>query len=821
MDSFLNDLRYAGRRIFRSPGFTIAAALTLALGIGANTAIFTLVNAVLLRPPAAVADPDRLVSLYTSDYSGPPYGASSIPDYEEFRKQADVFADVMMFAPRSVAIGQGDGFEGVGLELVSDNYFAVLGVRPAHGRFFTPEEGRPGAAQVVVISDALFHRRFAGNASVVGTIVPVGGKPFTIIGIAPPEFVGATRPLMQDVWIPVQAGPAIGQFQAGDLSNRGGRGAFLMARLAPGVSLEQAQARMDVVARQLYAAYPEQWRDVSNQGRRITLLPESETRIPPQVRGPALGFVALLMATVGLLLLVCCANVASLMLARAAGRGREIGVRISLGATRARLVQQLLVESTLVAILGGALGILLAVWATTAALSLMPPLPVRIALDLSVDGQVLAFTALASLVTGIAFGLAPALRVTRPDIITVLKSESGSINLGGRRLTLQNVLVVSQVAMTVVLLVGASVFVRALGKAAATDPGFRVEKLLIVEAAARPGTESPDDPAPVMEQIQERLTGLPGVTAVTWAGTMPLSMEVSRRSVNVPGYTPGRGEDMEFHYFHVGPRYFETMEIPLATGRDFTRADRRGAPGVVVVNEAFARRFWPGASGLGKRISVRGEDGPFVEVVGVSRSGRFLSLAETSRPMMFFPALQEATGSDVIVRATDDPIALLPAIQREIETLAPTWTVSTTRTMAQHIQASVLPQRIAGSVLTVFSFVAVVLVSVGVYGVVAYWVATRTREIGVRVALGARPHDARWFVVRQGARLVVIGVVIALPIAWALMRLLSDFLVGASATDPVAFTAAVGILGVVALVATYVPARRASLIDPMIALRSE
>ena len=819
MDSFLNDIRYAGRRILRSPGFTIAAALTLALGIGANTTIFTLVNAILLRPPVGVAEPERLVSLYTSDYSGPAYGASSIPDYLEFRKQSDVFAGVMAFLPRSVAVGSGDDIQSVGLEVVSDNYFSVLGVRPAHGRFFLPDEDRPGAS-VAVISDALFRERFGGNASVVGTTVSLNGRPFTLVGVAPPGFTGAMRPLMQDVWIPLHAAAAMGQL-GGDLTNRGGRGAFMKARLAPGVELEQAQARMNVVAAQLLKAYPGEWTDISERGRRITLLPEKESRIPPQVRGPALGFAALLMSTVGLLLLVCCANVASLMLARAAGRGREIGVRISLGATRRRLVQQLLTESTLVAILGGVFGILIAVWATGAILSLIPPLPVRIALDLSIDSRVVMFTVLASLATGIAFGLAPALRVTRPDIVTVLKSESGSIELGGRRMTLHNVLVVSQVAMSVILLVGASLFVRALSNAASIDPGLGVKNLLIAEASPRPGVDGPDDASLLMEQVQERMAALPGVTSVSWAGALPLSLEASRRGISVPGYTPGKGEDMEFHYYHGGPRYFETMQIPLVKGRDFTRDDRRGAPAVVVVNEAFAERFWPGAEALGKRISVQGPEGPFVEVIGVSRNGRFQTLAETSRPMMFFPALQEPAGTDVIVRTTGDPNALIPAVQRVVESVAPTWTVALTRTMEQHIATSVLPQRIASSVLTVFGFVAVVLVSVGVYGVVAYSVATRVREIGVRVALGARPQDARWMVVRQGARLVALGVVIALPIAWGLMRLLSGFLIGASASDPMAFLAAVGILGVVSMVATYVPARRASLIDPMVALRSE
>ena len=819
MDNFLNDLRYAARRLLRSPGFTLAAALTLALGIGANTTIFTLVNAILLRPPAAVAEPERLVSVYTSDYSGPPYGASSFPDYEEYRKQTEVLEGVLVFVPRSVAVGPDDAMEPAGLEIVSENYFQVLGVRPAHGRFFLPEEGRPGTAPVAVISDALFRSRFNADPSIVGTSILLNAKPFTVVGVAPPGFLGAMRPMMQDVWIPIHSSVALDNM-AGDLTNRGGRSTFIMARLAPGVTLDAAQARMNVLAGRLHSEYPDEWTDINNRGRLITLLPESAARVPPQVRNRALGFVALLMATVGIMLLVCCANVASLMLARSASRGREIGVRISLGATRRRLVQQLLVESALVAVIGGALGILIAVWATGAMLSLIPPLPIKISLDLSVDSRVLIFTAVASLATGILFGLAPALRVTRPDIVTVLKSESGSIDLGGRRLTLQNVLVVSQVAMSVILLVAAMLFVRALGNAASIDPGFRVDNLLIAKAEMRPGGEQPDDLGPLMAQLQQRVVALPGVVAASWAGALPLSLEASRRSTRVEGYASGEGEDMEFHFYIVGPRYFETMEIPLTKGRDFTAADRDGAPGVIIVNEAYARRFWPGEDPLGKRISIGG-DGGFLEVVGVATDGRYLSLAQLSPPTFFVPALQEPAGSIMLVRTSGEPLTVLPAVRRELDALAPGWRVPNPSTMEQHIAASVLPQRIAGSVLSVFGLVAVLLVSVGVYGVVAYSVATRTREIGVRIALGARPSDARWFVIRQGVQLVGIGVIIALPVAWALMRLLSAFLVGASASDPVAFAGTIAILGVVALVATYIPARRASLIDPMVALRAD
>jgi predicted permease len=820
MDTFLQDLRYSARRLIKSPGFTLAAALTLALGIGANTTIFTLVNAILLRPPAAVADPAQLVSVYTSDYSGPPYGTTSVPDFEEFRKLDDVFAGVMVFTPRSVSIGADDDRERAGMEIVSDNYFQVFGLRPAFGRFFLAEEGRPGAPPVAVIGDALFRTRFGANASVVGTSILLNGRPFTIIGVAPPAFTGAMRPVLADVWVPLHAAALLGEL-SNDLTNRGGRSMFTMARLRPDVSMEQAQSRVDVLARQLHAAYPAQWSDVSGKGRRITLVAEREARVPPQIMKPALGLLALLMATVGLVLLVCCANVASLMLARSAARGREIGIRLSLGATRRRLVRQLLTESFAVAALGGVLGVLLAVWLTSALVAFQPPLPIKVGLDLSIDTRVVLFTALASLATGILFGLAPALRVTRPDIVSVLKSDSTTINLGGRRLTLQNILVVSQVAISAILLVAAVAFARALSSAASIDPGFRVDHLLVADAEPRPGSTQTMSAAQVMEETQQRVAALPGVLAVSWSGALPLALESSRQGVTVEGYTRREGEDLEFHYYGVGPRWLTTMEIPLIRGRDFTAADRAGAPEVIVVNEAFAHRFWPGADPIGKRVSVSGASGPFRTVIGVTRDGRFLSLATQSPPSIFLPALQVPAGTIMVVRTSGDPLKILPAVRRELQAIAPTWSATNARTMEQHIGASVLPQRIAGTVLGVFGFVALLLVSVGVYGVVAYAVTTRTREIGVRIALGARPRDARWFVVRQGAMLVGLGVAIALPIAWAAMRLLSSFLIGARATDPISFLAATAVLGVIALLATYVPARRASMVDPMVALRTE
>ena len=819
MDTLLLDFRYAFRRLVRSPGFTLAATLTLALGIGANTTIFTLVNAILLRPPAAVDAPHELVSVYTSDYSGPAWGASSFPDYEEFRSATGVFEDVALFMPRSVGVGDTD-MERAGIEIVSGNYFRTLGVQPMHGRFFSAEEDGPGAGAVAVISHALFTRRFGADTYAVGGPIQLNGRQFTLIGVAPPGFGGSIRPLVHDVWVPVHAASALGGDQE-RLTVRGSRNAFIVARLANGVTVADAQARMDVLARRLHAAYPEFWSDVTERGRRITLLSERDSRIPPQMRGAAMGFIAMLTGTVGLLLLVCCANVAGLMLARSATRGREIGVRMSLGATRARLIRQLLAESLLLGLAGGGFGVLLALWATDGLLTLIPPLPVNIVIDLSIDRSVLLFTGIASVATGVLFGLAPALRVTRPDIAAVMRRERASMNLGGKRLTLQNILVVSQVAMSTILLIAAALFTRALANASEIDPGFNTTNLLLAEAAPPPGSDRSLRVEPVMEQLRERVLAMPGVREATWAGAVPLSFEASRRGIRIAGYTPSRGEDMEFHFFVVGPGYFETMEIPLAAGRRFTTADREGATPVMMVNEAFARRFWPGENPIGKRVSASGPEGTFLEVVGVARDGRYRTLGGNATPHMFFPALQTPGGTVLHVRTDGDPMAVAPAVKAALAEAAPTWTLEQVRTLEEHVAASVLPQRIARTVLTIFGGAALFLVAVGLYGIVAYSVASRTWEIGVRIALGAEPADARRMVVRQGFVLVAAGVMIAVPLAWAAMRLLQGFLIGGTASDPVAFGLVAAMFALITLAATYVPARRASRVDPMVALRAE
>ncbi|HUQ82148.1 MAG TPA: ABC transporter permease [Gemmatimonadaceae bacterium] len=816
------DFRYALRRLIRARGFTLAASLTIALGVGANTAIFSLVNAILLRPPVAVAAPDRLVGVFTSDYSGPAFGSSSYPDVDEFNKQStDVFSGVMAFSPRPAAIGSDDNLERVAVEVVTDNYFQVLGSKLVAGRAFGPEQRVVGGEPVVVISHALWQRRFAGDPAIVGKPIRMNAREFTIIGVAPEGFAGSLRGPVSDVWIPAAIGSYVGMGDS--FTSRGDRSAFVYARLRDGVTMDQAKARMAVVARGMFGAYPQAWRDISKQGRRITLIPERATRIPPQVRGPALGFVALLMGTVALVLLVCCANVAGLLLARATGRLKEVGIRISLGASRGRVIRQMLTESVLLALLGGVVGTMSAVWAGRALMALGTPaqIPVPISLDLSPDYRVMWFTLAITLVTGVVFGLAPALRASRADVVSALKSDTPSMQLGGRRFSLQGALVVGQVALSMLLLVGALLFLRTLSAASSIDPGFRVDNMLLLDVAPRPGEEGGANPQQVAIEARDRIAAIPGVTNVSWASSIPLGLDVNRRGLAVQGYRPREGEDMEFHYSVVGPRYFETMEVPLARGRGFTDADRPGAPLVAVVNEAFAKKFWGDADPIGKRISTNGDAGPWLEVVGLARDGKYVTISESARPYVFYPQLQSPDGVTLVVRTASDPKRLLAAVRREMGIVAPTWMIERPRTLDEHMGASLLPQRIAATLLASFGVVALLLAAVGLYGVVAFAVAQRTREIGIRVALGAQRGEVLGLMLRQGMMLASIGLLVGLPLSFAVGKLISGFLLGSGVADPIVFLGAAGSLVLVTLVASFVPARRASRVDPMVALRSQ
>lgn len=819
---FWHDLRLAARRLRGSPGFTAAAVLSLGLGIGASTTVFGLVDALLLRP-LPVADPGTVVAVYTSDFSGPAHGATSYPDYLAFR-DSGAFDGLVAYTMAPLGLA-GEGAGRVWSEIVTGDYFTTLGIPVARGRGLTPADDRPGAPAVVVLSHALWQRAFGGDAGVAGRTVTLSGRPFTVVGVAGPGFSGLTRGLAMDLWVPMAARPAL----TGDprvLENRGERGLMLLGRLREGRPAV-AQARLHALAQSLRAQYPQEWTDVRQEARRISLLPEWQARIQPMLSGPVNAFLALLAAIVLLVLLAACANVATLFLARLVRRRREVAVRLSLGAGRGRLVRQFVCETLLVAILGGALGVALAFGAAEAVAAMRLPLPVTLTLDLRPDLRVLGFAVGMSLLAGVALGLFPSLQASRVDVLPGLK------DAGGRwgRSRLRGAFVVSQIALSLVLLSGALLFVRGLDRAAAIDPGFDAGPVLAVPADLVLSGCDEGRTAAYQQRLIERVSALPGVEAVALASNVHLDpLSSMRRGLAVQGYVPAADEDMEVHSAAVGAGFFDALRLPIVRGRAFTADDRPGRPLVAIVNESFARRYFPGQDPLGRRLSTRGDDGPFLEVVGVARDAKYATLGESPRPFFYVPFVQDfrfvqSVGSflpaTVLVRTAGDPAGDAAAIRQAVQDLDATVSLSPPRPLVDLLGLSVLPTRVAGVALGAFGALGLGLAALGLSGVVAQSVAQRTREFGVRLALGAgRGHVVR-LALSEGAWLVAIGAGAGLVVALALARGAAGFLYGLPPSDPLTFTVAVAVLMAVALGASFLPARRAGRVDPAASLRSE
>jgi len=670
---------------------------------------------------------------------------------------------------------------------------------------------------VVVISHALWQSRFGSDPAAVGRAIRLNAGVFTVVGVAPEGFQGSMRGLRVDAWVPVEAF-ALSTGDTGALTERGSRGLLLLGRLTPDVSLEAARARFEVVASQLLAAYPDTWRDLSGRGRTVSVLPERESRVLPELGGLVVGFMALLSAAVALVLLICCANVANLLIARASARTREIGIRHSLGAGRARLVRQLMTESALLALLGGGAGALISFGATNLLLRIQLPFPLPVAIDVDTDLRVFGFAMAVALGTAVAFGLAPALHASRVDTSTALKE--GAVDLTRRRpFRLRNALVTAQVAVSLVLLVGASLFLRSLQHASTVDPGFDPDNVVVAsfDLATQGYTEAQS--RAFYAELTERAASLPGVLGVTLARNVPLSGDGGRRGIGVEGYEPRPGEDMEFHFNMVGPGYFDVMRVPLASGRAFAESDREGAAQVAVVNESFARRFWPGEDATGKRLSQFGVGS--IEIVGVARDGKYETLAEAPRPYVFRPFLQDYEEMTLHVRAADDGASLIPLLRREIRALDEQLPILSIAEMESEMAFATLPQRVAAALLGACSVFALLLAAVGLYGVVAYAVSARTREIGIRMALGASRASVVRLVLGTSMRLVAWGAAFGLVLSLIGGRAIGSFLGGVSAVDPIAVLAGPLVLAASALVASYLPARRAARVDPMDALRQE
>ncbi|HEX6107187.1 MAG TPA: ABC transporter permease [Gemmatimonadales bacterium] len=808
-----HDIRLALRRLRLAPGFSALAVGMLALGIAATTTVFTLINTVFLRPTAQVREPERLVAVYTSDFSGPRFGYTSYPDLLDFQAGTAGVLDLAghMLQPMSVAAG-GESFRTVG-ELVTGNYFGVLGVDPAAGRLLA-EGGEPLSA---VISHGLWVRRFGAAPDVVGRPLRVSRRTFTVVGVAPRDFTGTTRGIGVELWAPLEAGRLL-EPGRDRLINRGSRGLVLAGRLLPGATLADAQARLAVVARRLHAEHRDSWTDVTGNSRVVTVLPEREARVFPSIRGTVRGFLAVLMGIAGLVLLICCANLANLLLARGSTRRRELAVRLALGGERARLVRQLLMEGLALAVPGGALGVLIAVWATELLGRLEPPVPVPVALDFGVDWRILLFALAATIAVTLLSALAPALRATRLEAGEGLRGDAGAPPAGGRGVGLRDALVMSQVAVSLVVLAAAGLFLGSLREATRIDPGFATSGIALMRLDL--GVQGYDEARGrgLYGELLRGARALPGVEAASLAELVPLGFDRQRRGLAVEGYEPRPGEEMEFGVNAVSTDYFRTLEIPLVRGRAFDDRDRADAAPVAIVNESFARRFWPAGDALGRRIVVGDVRR---EIVGVARDGKYTSLGEPPLPYYYLPWEQAYEPGMVLqVRTARDPQAILPALASLSRGLDPDVPVQLT-TIGEHLGYALLPQRLGAIVLGAFGAIGLTLAALGLYGVMAYVVTQRTAEIGIRMALGATAGDVRRLIVRRGMGLTAVGLALGLGGALAAGRLVAGFLFGVRAAEPAILTAVVALFAVVALAASWLPAHRAARLDPLRALRAE
>lgn len=805
--------------MLKSPGFMTGVIVSLALGIGLNATIFSLANALLLRPLPAVGEPDRLVALYDTR-QGSGYYNVSYPDYAYYRDHNHVFSGMTAHWPTPFAMRSGENDGGpskVDGAIVSGNYFSVLGVRPALGRFFLPEEDlTPGTRPVAVISHGLWQRRFDSDPELIGKALTLNGQSFTVVGIAPEGFTGAMTALAADIWVPVMM-QAVAMPGAGDL-NRNPNMLYLMVvgRLKPGISLKEARAEMGILARQLEQAFPE-----TNRGRGVTLAPANG--VHPALRGIVSAFLAILMGVVVIVLLISSANVANLLLARATARRKEIAVRLALGAGRFRIIRQLLTESVLLAVIGGAAGLLMASWATDLLLRLMPPIGIPLALNLRPDIRVLCFTLLVSLITGLIFGSAPALSATKPDLAQALKNDEGA---GGyRKSRMRNLLVIAQVTLSLVLLIGAGLLVRSLRNAQTFSPGFDPSHIIVLSLDPHLLGYDRAKVEALYRDIVARVESLPGVQSASVADFVPLGSRGDSVGVVVAGseLTPDQ-EPPSIQYNVVGPNYFQTMGIPLLHGRAFGEQDRRGAPGVVIVNEEMARKYWPGEDAVGKRLRIRRGD---FEVIGVAKRIKYHSLVEDARPFLYLPLLQSDAAQIPIsemtlhVRTSADLRTVLAAVRGEVRALDPNLPLFDVQPLTESMRFSLIPTRLAGLLLGVSGLLALLIAAVGIYALFAYTVSQRTREIGIRMALGAQTGDVLQLVVRQGMTLVLTGIGAGLVGALIMTRVLSSLLYGVGATDPPTFIGVSLLLVGVALLACYMPARRAAKVDPLVALRYE
>jgi predicted permease len=809
------DLRFAARMLRKNPSFTTVAVLTLALGIAANTTVLSWISATLLNPIPGVAHTSDLVTVMRGDRTDHPTPPFSYPDLRDLSERTQTFSGLLGYHDDYMSLTGVAKPERIYGALTTANYFDVLGVHPILGRAFLPEEGtlRAGAA-VIVIGYAVWQNHFAGDPQIVGKTIQINRHPYTVVGVAPRDFTGCAPGLRTELWIPVSMDRDVWGFNRPDY-----RGIFwlnVLGKLRPGVTKNQAQAELNLLMRGIAERFPEDHRDSPNE---ISLDPL--WRSPFGINGYLYKILPMLLGLAGVLLLLACANVASLLLVRSVGRRREIAIRLGMGASRKQIIRQFLIESLLLGLLGGTAAIAITVGTSRSIVAFFPPSSLPLTHDAHIDQRVLFVTIAVSILAAIIFGIFPALRSSSLPVQSVLKEEATSVSLTLHKSRLLSGLVVAQISLSLVLLVCAGLFTRSLQKAQQSDPGFEASHLLLTSYELSPAGYTRATGAAFDRQVLDRLSALPGVESVTLADFSPLSFSIHSDYLQIEGYVPQPYESMEISRAIVGPNYFRTLRTSVISGREFTAADTAESQLVAVVNQAFVDRYWPGANALGKQVT---DGGDRFTVVGVARNAKYRLLTSPTEPVIYLPNYQAYSpthDTTIHLRTTGDPRTMASSVEETIHQLNPELPLFNVNPLSVTMQLGTLFGRVAATFAASFGFLAMVLAAVGVYGVVAYTTRQRAREVGIRMALGAEKGDIYRLVLGQGFRLTLAGLVVGTALGLAFTRLLKAQLFGVSETDAITFASVGLLLAVVALLACHIPARRATRVDPMVALRYE
>ena len=813
METLIQDISYGIRMLLKSPGLSIVATVALALGIGANTAIFSVVNGVLLRP-LPFANPDALMAVFETDQQrGQVRGSYSYPNFFDLREQNSVFERLAAYHSSDfILTGSGEAARLQG-SVVTWDLFPLLGVAPSVGRSFAPQEDKPNeSGRVVVLSQALFERRFNSDPNIINQPITLDGTKYTVIGVMPRSFQFPIQNDPVELWTTV-AGDAAGASPM--TAQRGAHFLNLVARLKPGVTQDQAQADVNTIATRLQQQYPD------TNSRKGILVETALHALVGDVRFPLL----MLLGAVACVLLIACANVANLLLARATSRYKEMAIRSALGASRVRVIRQMLTESVLLAVVGGGVGLVLAVWWSDLLIALGKE-DIPRALQVGVDWRVLSFTAALSILTGLVFGVVPAFHSSKTELTDSLKEGRGAGG-GSRRNRMRSALVVIELAVAVVLLVGAGLLIQSLWRLQRVNSGLNTENVLTLSVTLPDVKYDGEKQSQFFQQLRSKLEALPGVQSASQVLPLPLSGDRFSLSFQIDGRPVPKKDEPSADFFGTDAGYFKTMGIPILKGRDFNQFDQHRSTPVIIVNESFAKTHFPGEDAIGKRIqpgisTFDNEKAPMREIVGVVGDVRNRGLGTPARPAFYEPITQVPFPQmSVVVKTTGDPHSLIPTITGEVTRFDKDLPVFSVKTMDEYLASSVAAPRFNTTLLSIFAGVALVLTIIGLYGVMSYSVAQRTNEIGIRLALGAQTGNVVSLVVFQGLRLVLLGLAIGLAGAFAASRIVKSLLFGVTTKDPLTFALAAGLLGAVGLLACYLPARRATKVDPIEALRCE